>query len=360
MNAQEKSDAPSLGRFKTVRRKAIDLSQESLVRTGSRGDATGSFPLVISPEVERLNLAAWAEGNREFIETHLLKHGAILFRGFDVATVEQFEDVARAVSIELLDYRERSSPRSEVSRGVYTSTDYPADQSIHFHNEQSYTQSWPMKLWFYCMTPAEEGGATPLADGRGVLQRLSADTIERFTQKRVMYVRNYGDGLGLSWQTAFQTTSAAEVESYCRRSEISFEWKDGGRLRTRQLFDNIARHPRTGEPVWFEHAAFFHISSLDAPVRDALLAEFSEEDLPFNTYYGDGAPLEPATLEEIREAYRQESRRFDWRPKDILLIDNMLTSHSREPFKGERKIVVAMAQLYDRRSGSFVASRARA
>jgi hypothetical protein len=89
-------------------------------------------------------------------------------------------------------------------------------------------------------------------------------------------------------------------------------------------------------------------------VRAVLLAEYDEADLPFNTYYGDGSPIEPAVLEEVREAYRQESRRFDWRQKDILLIDNMLTSHSREPFKGERKIVVAMAQLYDRRTGTFV------
>jgi alpha-ketoglutarate-dependent taurine dioxygenase len=359
MNAPEKTVTPP-GRFKAVRRKAIDLSQQSLVRTGTLGDGTETFPLVISPEVERVNLAAWAESSREFIEAQLLKHGAILFRGFDVETTAQFEDVARAVCTELLDYRERSSPRSEVSRGVYTSTDYPADQSIHFHNEQSYTQSWPMKLWFYCVMPALEGGATPIADGRRVLRRLSPEVVEQFTRKRVMYVRNYGDGLGLSWQTAFQTTSAAEVENYCRRSEISFEWKDGGRLRTRQIFDNIARHPRTGEMVWFEHAAFFHISSLDAPMRNALLSEFSEEDLPFNTYYGDGSPVAPSTLEEIREAYRHESRRFSWQRKDILLIDNMLTSHSREPFAGERKIVVAMAQLYDRRSDSFVSSHAGA
>jgi hypothetical protein len=30
----------------------------------------------------------------------------------------------------------------------------------------------------------------------------------------------------------------------------------------------------------------------------------------------------------------------------VLLIDNMLTSHGREPFAGERKIVVAMAELF--------------
>jgi len=119
-----------------------------------------------------------------------------------------------------------------------------------------------------------------------------------------------------------------------------------GRLRTRQVFDAIFAHPKTGEMVWFEHVAFFHITSLAPDVRQALMAEFKEEDLPFNTYYGDGSAIEESTLEQVRQAYRQTAARFDWRGGDILLIDNMLTSHAREPFSGARKIAVAMAELH--------------
>jgi alpha-ketoglutarate-dependent taurine dioxygenase len=203
-----------------------------------------------------------------------------------------------------------------------------------------------MKLWFYCERPAERGGATPIADGREVLRRLGAGLKERFRREKVMYVRNYGDGMGLSWQTAFQTTRPAEVEAYCRKASVDFEWKGDGRLRTRQVFDTIVAHPRTGEEVWFEHAAFFHVTSLPPAVRDALLKEFREEDLPSNTYYGDGTPIEDSVLEEIRGAYEQSAARFDWQRDDVLLIDNMLTSHARDPFAGERKIAVAMSELY--------------
>ncbi len=332
-------------RFKTAQRKSVSLTPESLVKiTSLRPDET--FPLVIEPEIENLNLAVWAGHNREFVETHLLRHGAILFRGFKLETVTQFEEFVRAISTELLDYRERSSPRSEISKGVYTSTDHPADQFIHFHNEQSYTQSWPMKLWFFCMQAATERGATPIADGRRVLKLLDAQTRERFSRKRVMYVRNYGEGLGLSWQTAFQTSNKLEVENYCRKASMDFTWKDGDRLRTRQVFEPIVVHPRTHEAVWFEHTAFFHISSLEPVVREAILAEFAEEDLPFNTYYGDGSPIEAAALDQIREAYQQTAVRFPWQEQDVLLIDNVLTSHGREPFVGPRKIVVAMTELF--------------
>jgi alpha-ketoglutarate-dependent taurine dioxygenase len=100
--------------------------------------------------------------------------------------------------------------------------------------------------------------------------------------------------------------------------------------------------------LWFEHAAFFHISSLEPAVRDALLAEYKTEDLPFNTYYGDGSPIESSVLNEIRDAYRQAAARFPWQEGDVLLIDNMLTSHGREPYEGPRKIVVAMTDLYSK------------
>src|ERR1043165_5748601 len=214
-------------------RKAVGLSPQAMVKT-SFLDGAETFPLVIQPQVENINIAGWASMNRELLEAQLLKHGALLFRDFNVETVSRFEQFARAVSPELLDYRERSSPRTEGTKGIYTSTDYPADQSIHFHNEQSYTKSWPMKLWFYCVKAAEQGGATPIADGRKVLGLIDPKIKERFLAKRVMYVRNYGDGLGLPWQTAFQTARPSEAEAYCRKASIEFEWKDGNRLRTRQ------------------------------------------------------------------------------------------------------------------------------
>jgi alpha-ketoglutarate-dependent taurine dioxygenase len=331
--------------LRSFRRKAVSLSPETLVRVGflQPGD---SFPLLMEPKVAALNGAQWARNNLEMVETELLKHGAILFRNFNLNTAADFEQFVRAVTPDLLDYGERSSPRALISPGVYTSTEHPEDQFIHFHNEQSYTLSWPMKLWFFCEQPPVERGATPIADGRGVLARLSARTKEKFISKKVLYVRNYNDGMGLTWQTAFQTTSRAAVEEYCRQRAIGFEWKDGDRLRTKQVFSTIVRHPKTGEAVWFEHAAFFHISSLKPSLREMLLSEFSQEELPFNTYYGDGSPIEDEVLEEIREAYNETAYSFSWQKGDLLLIDNMLTSHGREPFKGPRKILVAMAGLF--------------
>src|SRR5262249_54437011 len=142
------------------------------------------------------------------------KHGAILFRGFNVESVGKFEQVVKSVSPELLDYFERSVERTKVSDRIYTASEYPSDHHIPFHNEYSYAHHWPMKLFLFCVQPASEGGETPIADSRRVFKLVDPRIREKFIEKNVMYVRNYGDGLDLSWQEVFQTAEKALVEKY--------------------------------------------------------------------------------------------------------------------------------------------------
>jgi len=73
-----------------------------------------------------------------------------------------------------------------------------------------------------------------------------------------------------------------------------------------------------------------------------MLAVMKEEELPINARYGDDSPLEEATLDEIREVFRQVTVSFPWQQGDVMLLDNMLVAHGRYPFSGARKIVVAM------------------
>ena len=326
-------------------RRAISASSEELAEAKFL-QSHQFLPLVVSPTLEEVNLVVWARQNREFIETELGKWGGLLFRNFKVSDATQLEEFITAVSGELLEYRERSSPRSRVRGNIYTSTDFPAEQSIFLHNENSYQHAWPMKIFFFCLKTATAGGETPLADVRKVLQRIDPKIVDTFAQKQVMYVRNFGSGLGLHWHDVFQTTDKLKVEEYCLNRDIEVEWKDGNCLRTRQVRHAILKHPKTGEKVWFNHAAFFHISTLEPGLRESLLADFKESDLPNNTYYGDGTPIEPSVLDEVREAYRQETVTFPWQEGDILMLDNMLVAHGRSPFVGSRKIAVGMSETY--------------
>lgn len=323
------------------RKTPVTASSDALVRTSHLGPS--HLPLVVEPEVEGVGLIQWCETHAEKIDAMLNNFGAVLFRNFGLETIEQFQAVIQAACGPLLEYKERSSPRTELKDNVFTSTDYPADRSIFLHTEQSYNHTFPLRIAFFCVEQPAAGGETPIADTRRVLKRISARTRARFEDKGYLYVRNFGVGAGLSWQEAFQTIDRQEVERHCRNNFILFEWLSDDRLRTRQLRPVIANHP-SGDQAWFNHLTFFHISTLEADIRRQMLEIFREEDLPNNTYYGDGSRIEPEVMDELRAAYVDEIVAFPWRKGDLLLLDNVLTAHGRSSFVPPRKIVVAMAR----------------
>jgi amino acid adenylation domain-containing protein len=343
--SKEERREQQLKKLLNVRPKSVKLSDKTLVRE-SRLNAETRLPVIFEPAYEEVDLIGWAGQNRELIDNRLRQHGALLFRGFNTRSLETFEQFTTTISSSLMSYGERSSPRHALSRHIYTSTDHPADQHILLHNEQSYTLNWPMKIWFLCVRPAQSGGRTPIADSRRIYNRLPASIVERFARQQVMYVRNYGDGLGLSWQEAFQTADKDVVAEHCRRDAIEFEWKDGNRLRTKQVRPAVRQHPRTRETVWFNHAVFFNVHSLERSARESLRAGVDDWDLPFNTFYGDGTPIEAEVVEEIYRVYLEEQVAFVWQAGDILMLDNMLCAHGREPFVAPREIAVAMAEPY--------------
>jgi alpha-ketoglutarate-dependent taurine dioxygenase len=339
----EPTSGPPVFKPGAFKRRAVSVTSDSMVKIEPLFE-NGRLPLLVEPRMAGLNLDLWAADNRALIEEKLQLHGGILFRSFHVESPDDLESFIRAVSGEALEYRERSSPRSQAGGNIYTSTDYPPSQPIFLHNENSYQSVWPLKIFFCCNTPSPVGGETPIADCRRIFERIAPEIRERFAAKGWMYVRNFGDGFGLTWQTVFQATDKAQVEEHCRKAGIEIDWKAGDRLRTRAVRPALARHPKTGEALWFNHVAIFHVTTLDQAVQKVMLDEFQEEDLPANSYYGDGSSIEPEVLDHIRQAYSQETVSFPWQKGDLLMLDNMLVAHGRAPFSGERRILVGMAE----------------
>ena len=340
---KQKLTQSNLSKFKKIKPKPINVAHESLVKARPM-QPPGLLPLVIQPSMAHVDLANWTRSSGTFIEEKLLHHGAILFRGFGINTPQEFEQCALSICPKLFN-ENGEHPRETISANVYTPVFYPPDKQLLWHNENSFNYQWPGKIWFACVKPADRGGETPIVDSRRVFQAIAPETRERFIERKIMYSRNYGEGTGLSWQTVFQTSEKAEVESYCRRIEMEFEWKAGDRLRTRCVRPAVINHPKTKEPVWFNQAQHWHPSCLDETTRSSLLSLFPEEDLPRNCYYGDGSPIEDSVMAEICAVYKELEVCFPWRTGDVLLLDNMLTAHGRNSFVGERKLFVAMGEM---------------
>ncbi|ARP93996.1 TauD/TfdA family dioxygenase [Bordetella genomosp. 13] len=303
------------------------------------------LPLLFEPAYAGQSLVDAFDALAPRIADVLPEVGGVLLRGFAVPDVERFRAFAAAFGDPLLSYEFGSTPRSTVSAGIYTSTEYPAHQHIPLHNEQAYTREWPMRIWFHCVTAAAEGGQTPIADSRAIYRQMPDAIRERFAQG-LIYVRNYGNGLDVPWQDVFNTEDPAAVEAYCAPRGITCEWKDDGELRTTQHCQGVARHPDTGDHVWFNQAHLFHVSNLAPEVRESLEDAVGVENLPRNVLYADGAPIPDADLDTVRRLLQEQTIVFDWRAGDVLMLDNMLAAHARTPFSGARKVVVAMARSY--------------
>jgi amino acid adenylation domain-containing protein/FkbM family methyltransferase len=333
----------SFKKFKGVKAKAVSVPREELVKSSSLTNGE-SLPLVLKPNAENLDLAAWAERNRDLLQSQLVRHGAILFRDFELDPARDFGRLAHAVCSDLF-HENGEHPRRALGDGVYTPVFYPPEQLLLWHNENSFNHHWPARIWFGCAQPATRGGETPLADSRRVYELIDKDLRRRFSERGVMYVRNYGDGLGLDWQTVFQTEDRREVERRCREARMEIEWKDGGRARTRCVRPAAVRHPQTGESSWFNQAQHWHVSCLDPATRESIEAVYREEDYPRHCYFGDGTPIDDSMMAEVLEAYRQTEVVFAWQPRDILMVDNVLTAHARRPFEGRRELLVAMGDM---------------
>ncbi|SFG29289.1 Taurine dioxygenase, alpha-ketoglutarate-dependent [Novosphingobium sp. CF614] len=309
------------------------------------GDSTA---LLIAPRTGQTSCASdwrdlWTSAHA-LAAAHLPQAGALLFRNCAPPDEALFRAFASSFGSPLIGYDFASTPRKSVGEGIYTSTEYPAHQTIPLHNEQSYTLTWPRRIWFHCAVAPDGGGATPIADSRRIFAMIDRAVREEFAAKGLTYTRNYGNGLDLPWQEAFGTRDRGAVERYCLENRIACEWKADGELRTRQTCQAVARHPATDDWVWFNQAHLFHPSNLPEAVRETLLTIVGATDaLPRHVRFGDGTDISEQAMSHIRHVLDRCALSFPWRSGDILMLDNMQTAHGREPFSGSRRIVVAMA-----------------
>jgi alpha-ketoglutarate-dependent taurine dioxygenase len=336
--------------MKAARRHTIDASPVELV---AAAPVNGSgLPLVVRPAVRDVDLAAWAALHREQFEAWLTEHGAVMFRGFGLTQPSDFEAVAAALVPDLFgEYGDL--PKEESGQRIYHSTPYPADMAILFHNESSHLPTWPTRQLFFCVVPSAEGGNTPLLDCEAVMAHIDRDVLDRFEHKKLCYVRNFVPGVDVSWQDFFKTDDPADVEWQCESEGMNCEWR-GDVLRVKNYTEAVRVHPRRGTRVFFNQVQLHHSSCLDAETRRALLAICGEEiALPRNVVFGDDTPIGDDDMEHLNTVFFAQCVQLPWETGDIIAVDNMRVSHARMPYRGARKINVAMgAMLHGGLSGS--------
>ncbi|MGX1478343.1 UNVERIFIED_CONTAM: alpha-ketoglutarate-dependent taurine dioxygenase [Streptomyces canus] len=295
--------------------------------------------------------AGWAGEHHDTLRALVLEHGGVLVRGLGLSDPSTTEAVFRRLTSGLMPDREPFAPRRSYGGGVYSTTKWPPNQQMCMHHEVSYGLEFPALLLFACLEAPGTGGATALADASAVLRDLPRELVSRFEREGWLLTRSYHEEIGASVEEAFGTADRAAVERYCRRHAIEFAWQSDGSLHTRQRRGAVLRHPDSGLPCWFNQIAFLNEWTMEPEVHEYLVDMYGADGLPFNTRFGDGDPIDADVVRTINEVYDAHTVREPWQDGDLLLVDNIRTAHSREPFEGPREVLAALGNPVSRTDG---------
>jgi hypothetical protein len=299
-----------------------------------------TLPLTVENS-QQMALEQVIRENQEEVYQKLREYGALVFKGFGVDAVSQFEKVSELLCDHL--YTQYGDlPSISESKKVYGATPYPPERTIYFHNEASHTPKFPSKQLFLCVKAAPEGGGLSIVDGREVLRKLPKEIVQEFTEKKLMYYRNFIPYIDVRWQDFFGTNNKNELESICQKDGLTFKWKKGDIFSTCRKAPAIIKHPVTNELAWFNQIQLHHPGMMDEEDYQIFRRSYEEINFPRYVCFGDGTPIPRETLSIISDVLKQESATIQAKDGDIIYLDNLLVAHCRLPYKGDRKVRVAL------------------
>ncbi|MDQ2837209.1 MAG: TauD/TfdA family dioxygenase [Actinomycetota bacterium] len=298
-------------------------------------------------EAGSTDLDSWLIEHAGRLETLLADAGAVIVRGLDLTDLVQFRLLAQRICSPLMSSN-KEHRAVDGADDVQTPVEFPATEKLLWHTENSFNLEWPTRLAFGCQTRAERGGDTPTVDGRAVLAGMSPELRDRFTAHGITYLRRLGLDVGLDWRQLYLTEDRRQVEELCRASDTEFEWSaDGEMLTTWQTRPAVVRHPGTGEPVWVGQPLHWHPAALTGTLRHDLAELYGEQNLPRTCVLGNGDPIPDAFIEDLIALCAQHEDTVPWQTGDVMVVDNLLRAHARNPYQGERTLLVAVGAPID-------------
>ncbi|MFT6432695.1 MAG: hypothetical protein ACJAVI_000731 [Candidatus Azotimanducaceae bacterium] len=305
-----------------------------------------AFPSVVQCDVsDKLDLAGWVKANKNFIEAALQRSGAVLFRGFPVNSAETFDQFSAAFGYPDFTYAESLSNavRLNFTERVFTANEAPPEVEIFLHHEMAQTPISPSKLFFYCHSAAEVGGATPLCRSDQLFQKLYQTHpvwADEFESKGLKYTtlmpseNDLGSGQGRSWKSTLSVEDESAAEVKLRSLGYSWKWMDDNGLEATTPRLPAVVELETGEKAFYNQliAAYQGWKGVKENPKSAIC-------------FGDGSDIAVEKLDYVASLAEEFTFDLLWQDGDVALVDNYRTMHGRRSYAGTRKrqVLVALA-----------------
>ncbi len=313
------------------------------------------------PVTRRFEFGDWLVSKSEEIEDHLSENGAVLLRNFPISSAEDFSFALNLLKGQesFFKYDGGTSPRTSVTENVFTSTDMPFFSPIPFHSEMVYNSRFPKKLAFFCKKAPWWGGCTPISDNQGVYEELDLklDLCQRTDSviyyRRLKSLTIFRKWLGKiyplvrtqTWQSLFQTTDPKVVENFYLNQGVDFEWQPDQSLLIKSALAWKTIRPGTSKKLWLNSVHFFQLHPrIWGRLATWLYRSYKKmkkEPLDQATWR-DGRTFSKSDVDDILDAYEKNSFRFSWKKGDLLIVNNILLAHGRDPYLGPRKILAGL------------------
>ena len=321
----------------------IEVSEAAV--PGQRQDQESTFPVVFvctTSDAKLADATAWVAANKDQLVQRAAEAGALLFRGFPVATDQDFDAFLTAFGLPNFRYEDCLSNAVRVVRTerVFTANEAPPEVNIFLHHEMAQTPIYPSRLFFFCEKAADQGGATPLcrsdvlfAQMKQQLPQFAADCEAKgLKYSHTMPAANdAASGMGRSWQSTLRAETKEQAEERLRKLGYTWEWQEDGCLKVTTPVLPAVRDLPDGRQVFFNQ----------------LIAAFngwkdSRNDPSKSITFGDGSPLNPETMRQVIEM--AEAITFDtpWQTGDVALVDNYVAMHGRRTFQGTRRVLASL------------------
>ena len=138
-------------------------------------------------------------------------------------------------------------------------------------------------------------------------------------------------GMGRSWQSTLRSETKEQAEERLRSLGYTWTWLDDGCLKVTTPVLQAVRQLSNGKTAFFNQLiAAFHgwKDSRNDPTRSIT--------------FGDGTPLDPATMQRVIEMAEEITFDMRWQNGDVVLVDNYVAMHGRRVFKGTRRVLASL------------------